>query len=112
VICFPVRSSHLLPFIVLRVAFETCIVEYLGHCYNNYFLSRMHLSCFTAAVQFHVMCSLSRFEAIPDKLAPDEILRQAQRAAKAAADKLSSQVPNSKVHISCFYVINSIICIS
>jgi len=48
------------------------------------------------------MCSLSRFEAIPDKLAPDEVLEQAQSAAKAAADKLSLSAPNSKVYAICF----------
>jgi len=46
------------------------------------------------------------FEAIPDKLAPDEILRQAESAAKAAADKLVSQAPNSKVCILNSYFVN------
>jgi len=43
------------------------------------------------------LSSLSRFEAIPDKLAPEEILEQAQSAAKAAADKVAFCAPNSKV---------------
>jgi bromodomain-containing protein 7/9 len=41
--------------------------------------------------------NLSRFEAIPDKMSPEEILRQAQEAAKAAADKLALRAPNSKI---------------
>jgi len=42
--------------------------------------------------------SLSRFEAIPDNLAPDEVAEQVENAAKDAADKLASQAPGSKVH--------------
>jgi len=45
---------------------------------------------------------LSRFEAIPDKLEPDEILEQAQCAAKAAADKVAFCAPNSKVSVGLF----------
>lgn len=37
----------------------------------------------------------SKFEAIPDNLTPDEILKQAQNAAKAASEKLASK--NTKV---------------
>ena len=44
-----------------------------------------------------IYCSLSRFEAIPDKMSPDEILKQAQKAAKIAADRLTLRAPNSKV---------------
>ncbi|KAK7871043.1 hypothetical protein R5R35_014104 [Gryllus longicercus] len=40
---------------------------------------------------------LSKFEAIPDDLTPEEILQQAQNAAKAAADKLSMKQVNSKM---------------
>jgi len=42
-----------------------------------------------------LLCSV--FEAIPDKLPPDEILHQAQDAAATAADALASQAPSSKV---------------
>jgi len=52
---------------------------------------------FNVCRTLHILCSLSRFEAIPDKLSPDEILQQAENAAEAAADKLASRVPNSKV---------------
>ena len=47
----------------------------------------------------HVYSLCSVFEAIPDKLPPDEILRQAQNAVKTAADNLASRAPNSKVHL-------------
>ena len=55
------------------------------------------------------LCSLGRFEAIPDKLTPDEILEQAQSAADAAADKVDFCAPNSKVYAYaiCFHVVNS-----
>jgi len=39
----------------------------------------------------------SKFEAIPDNLTPDEILKQAQNAAKAASEKLATK--NTKVFI-------------
>jgi len=55
----------------------------------------------------HNLYSLSRFEAIPDKLAPDEVLQQAQSAAKAAADKLALQAPNSKVCAIYSYLVDS-----
>lgn len=37
----------------------------------------------------------SKFEAIPDDLTPDEILKQVQNAAKAASEKLATK--NTKV---------------
>lgn len=37
----------------------------------------------------------SKFEAIPDNLTPDEILKQAQNAAKIASEKLATK--NTKV---------------
>lgn len=40
---------------------------------------------------------LSKFEAIPDDLTPEEILQQAQSAAKAAADRLSMKQVSSKM---------------
>ncbi|XP_075216213.1 bromodomain containing 7/9 isoform X1 [Lycorma delicatula] len=39
----------------------------------------------------------SKFDAIPDDLTPEEILEQAQKAAQAAADKLSLKKPNTKM---------------
>ena len=44
--------------------------------------------------------SLSRFEAIPDNLTPEEILAQAQEAAKEAADMLTLREPKAQVSIS------------
>jgi len=38
----------------------------------------------------------SKFEAIPDNLTPDEILKQAQNAAKIVSEKLAKK--NIKVH--------------
>lgn len=45
------------------------------------------------------MCCMvySKFEAIPDNLTPEEILEQAQAAAKDAASNLSLRRPESKV---------------
>ncbi|KYN03653.1 PREDICTED: bromodomain-containing protein 7 isoform X2 [Cyphomyrmex costatus] len=43
------------------------------------------------------LASLGKFEAIPDDLTPDEILKQARGAAKAAAEKLSLKRVNSKM---------------
>ncbi|XP_011305817.1 bromodomain-containing protein 7 isoform X1 [Fopius arisanus] len=43
------------------------------------------------------LASLGKFEAIPDDLTPDEILKQARGAAKAASDKLSVKRINSKM---------------
>ncbi|KAL7301259.1 hypothetical protein TKK_0005999 [Trichogramma kaykai] len=43
------------------------------------------------------LASLSKFEAIPDDLSPEEILSQAQGAAKSAADKLSMKRAGSKM---------------
>ncbi|CAG2060748.1 unnamed protein product, partial [Timema podura] len=40
---------------------------------------------------------LSKFEAIPDDLTPEEILEQAQKAARSAAEKLSLKRANSKM---------------
>ncbi|XP_022185646.1 bromodomain-containing protein 7 isoform X2 [Nilaparvata lugens] len=39
----------------------------------------------------------SKFEAIPDDLTPEEILEQAQKASKMAADKLSLKKPDTKM---------------
>ena len=41
--------------------------------------------------------SLSRFEAFPDRLTPEQILAQAQDAAKDAKEQLSIKKPNTKV---------------
>jgi len=43
------------------------------------------------------LASLGKFEAIPDDLTPEEILKQARGAAKAAAEKLSLKRVNSKM---------------
>ncbi|XP_048509938.1 bromodomain-containing protein 7 [Athalia rosae] len=43
------------------------------------------------------LANLGRFEAIPDDMTPDEILKQAQAAAKHAAEKLSFKRINSKM---------------
>ncbi|XP_011334541.1 bromodomain-containing protein 7 isoform X1 [Ooceraea biroi] len=43
------------------------------------------------------LANLGKFEAIPDDLTPDEILKQARGAAKAAAEKLSLKRVNSKM---------------
>lgn len=43
------------------------------------------------------LATLGRFEAIPDDLTPDEILKQAQTAAKHAAEKLSFKRVHSKM---------------
>ncbi|XP_047356519.1 bromodomain-containing protein 7 isoform X1 [Vespa velutina] len=43
------------------------------------------------------LASLGKFEAIPDDLTPEEILKQARGAAKSAADKLSLKRLNSKM---------------
>ncbi|XP_032686946.1 bromodomain-containing protein 7 isoform X2 [Odontomachus brunneus] len=43
------------------------------------------------------LASLGKFEAIPDDLTPEEILKQARGAAKAAAEKLSLKRLNSKM---------------
>lgn len=43
------------------------------------------------------LANLGKFEAIPDDLTPDEILKQAQSAAKQAAEKLSFKRINSKM---------------
>ncbi|XP_046619908.1 bromodomain-containing protein 7 [Neodiprion virginianus] len=43
------------------------------------------------------LANLGRYEAIPDDLTPDEILKQAQSAAKHAAEKLSFKRVNSKM---------------
>lgn len=51
-----------------------------------------------------ILYSLGRFEAIPDNMTPDEILRQAQNAAKGAADRLSLRAPNSKVSCQLFAI--------
>lgn len=40
---------------------------------------------------------LEKFEAVPDDMTPEEILQQAQNAAKAAADKLSLKRASSKM---------------
>jgi len=53
------------------------------------------------------LCSLSQFEAIPDKLEPEEILEQAQSAANAAADKVAFCAPNSKVYVVLFHLVVS-----
>jgi len=52
-------------------------------------------------VPFCGLCSLSRFEAVSDRLAPDEIVQQVQNAAKVAAEKLAMRAPNSKVCAVC-----------
>jgi len=41
--------------------------------------------------------SSGKFEAIPDDLTPEEILEQAQRAAQAAAERLTLKRPNTNV---------------
>lgn len=43
------------------------------------------------------LASLGKFEAIPDDLTPEEILKQARGAAKAATEKLSLKRANSKM---------------
>ncbi|KAG7203201.1 hypothetical protein KM043_010307 [Ampulex compressa] len=43
------------------------------------------------------LANLGKFEAIPDDLTPDEILKQARGAAKAASEKLSLKRLNSKM---------------
>ncbi|XP_020289567.1 bromodomain-containing protein 7 isoform X2 [Pseudomyrmex gracilis] len=43
------------------------------------------------------LANLGKFEAIPDDLTPEEILKQARGAAKAAAEKLSLKKVNSKM---------------
>lgn len=43
------------------------------------------------------LANLGKFEAIPDDMAPQEILKQAQSAAKAAAEKLSLKKVGSKM---------------
>lgn len=43
------------------------------------------------------LASLGKFEAIPDDMTPEEILKQARGAAKAAAEKLSLKRVNSKM---------------
>lgn len=43
------------------------------------------------------LANLTKFEAIPDDLTPDEILKQARGAAKAAAEKLSLKRVSSKM---------------
>ncbi|XP_011496203.1 PREDICTED: bromodomain-containing protein 7 isoform X2 [Ceratosolen solmsi marchali] len=43
------------------------------------------------------LANLSKFEAIPDDLTPDEILKQARNAAKSAAEKLSLKRVSSKM---------------
>ncbi|XP_011137380.1 bromodomain-containing protein 7 isoform X2 [Harpegnathos saltator] len=43
------------------------------------------------------LASLGKFEAIPDDLTPEEILKQARGAAKAASEKLSLKRVNSKM---------------
>ncbi|XP_066587787.1 bromodomain-containing protein 7 isoform X2 [Prorops nasuta] len=43
------------------------------------------------------LANLGKFEAIPDDLTPEEILKQARSAAKAAAEKLSLKRLNSKM---------------
>ncbi|XP_044010764.1 bromodomain-containing protein 7 isoform X2 [Aphidius gifuensis] len=43
------------------------------------------------------LANLGKFEAIPDDLTPDEILKQARNAAKIASDKLSMKRINSKM---------------
>ncbi|KAI4483868.1 hypothetical protein M0802_013250 [Mischocyttarus mexicanus] len=43
------------------------------------------------------LASLGKFEAIPDDLTPEEILKQARGAAKAASDKLTLKRLNSKM---------------
>ena len=43
------------------------------------------------------LASLGKFEAIPDDLTPDEILKQAKSAAKAAAEKLNMKRYGSKM---------------
>ncbi|XP_043502871.1 bromodomain-containing protein 7 isoform X1 [Polistes fuscatus] len=43
------------------------------------------------------LASLGKFEAIPDDLTPEEILKQARGAAKAASDKLSLKRLNTKM---------------
>lgn len=43
------------------------------------------------------LASLGKFEAIPDDLTPEEILKQARGAAKSAAEKLSLKRVNSKM---------------
>ncbi|XP_014482585.1 PREDICTED: bromodomain-containing protein 7 isoform X2 [Dinoponera quadriceps] len=43
------------------------------------------------------LANLGKFEAIPDDLTPEEILKQARGAAKAAAEKLSLKRVNSKM---------------
>jgi hypothetical protein len=45
---------------------------------------------------FDSLCS-GKFEAIPDDLTPEEILEQAQRAAQAAAERLTLRRPNTNV---------------
>ena len=40
---------------------------------------------------------IGRFEAVPDNLSPEEILAQAQAAAKDAAEMLTLRQPRSKV---------------
>jgi len=50
-----------------------------------------------------LLYSSGRFEAIPDKMTPEEILKQAQNAAFGAADKLALRAPNSKVRYEFAY---------
>lgn len=53
-----------------------------------------------------VLIYRSKFEAIPDDLTPEEILEQAQKAAKNASERLSAKKPNSKVNKMITYLCN------
>jgi len=48
-------------------------------------------------MSFFDSVSSGKFEAIPDDLTPEEILEQAQRAAQAAAERLTLKRPNTNV---------------
>jgi hypothetical protein len=53
-------------------------------------------SSFNEQIIFYFVCS-GKFEAVPDDLTPEEILEQAQRAAEAAAERLTLKRPNTNV---------------
>jgi hypothetical protein len=83
-------------------AFSFKDVTYLWHAHELflifYFIRTMHRrNMVESETLFFDSVSSGKFEAIPDDLTPEEILEQAQRAAQAAADRLTLKRPNTNV---------------